>query len=192
MASHLNLLLANSPLPFLERTVLVTEGLSEPSSARLLRTKAVNFFDLEPEGRKAKVRIFEGLHQYADTPISGYYLDASGTVVLPAGEAAYQFCFLRTFSNSRLYVTREGDALLRIYQEQQLGGGSASAVARTDNMLDEISWHECLQRDIVGPVRGNALLHKPRSGRWTLIIQQIVGVVGSELVHRVVQRPLQY
>jgi len=192
MASHLNLLLSNSPLPFMERTVLVTEGLNEPSMARLLRTKTINFFDLEPDGRKANLRVFEGLHQYADTPIGGYYLDAGGTVVLPAGNTSCQFCFLRTFSNSRLYVAREGDSLLRIYQEQQLGGGSASAVGHTGNMLDEVSWCECLQRDVVGPVQANALLYKRQSEPWSLLVQQIVGVEGRELVHRVVQRPLQY
>ena len=192
MASHLNLLLSNSPLPFMERTVLVTEGLNEPSMARLLRTKRINFFDLEPDGRKANLRVFEGLHQYADTPIGGYYLDAGGTVVLPAGNTSCQFCFLRTFSNCRLYATREGESLIRLYQEQQLGGGSASGVAHTGDMLDEVSWSECLQRDIVGPLRATALLHKPPLERWSLLVQQIVGVEGRELVHRVVRRPLQY
>jgi hypothetical protein len=28
--------------------------------------------------------------------------------------------------------------------------------------------------------------------RWSLLVQQIVGVEGRELVHRVVRRPLQY
>ena len=192
MASQLNLLLANSPAPFLERTVLVMDGLSEPSAARLLRTKTVNFFDLEAEDRKAKIRVFAGLHQYTDTPLRGYYLDAGGTVVLPMHEAPCQFCFLRTFSNCRLYATREGESLIRLYQEQQLGGGSASAVAHTGDMLDEVSWSECLQRDIVGPLRATALLHKPPLERWSLLVQQIVGVEGRELVHRVVRRPLQY
>jgi hypothetical protein len=192
MASHLNLLLANSPAPFLERTVLVMDGLNEPSAARLLRTKTVNFFDLEAEGRKAKIRVFAGLRQYTDAPLHGYYLDAGGTAVLPMREDLCQFCFLRTFSNSRLYVAREGASLLRIYQEQLLGGGSASAVGHTGNMLDEISWCDCLQRDVVGPVQGNALLYKRQSEPWSLLVQQIVGVEGRELVHRVVHRPLQY
>jgi hypothetical protein len=192
MASYLNLLLANSPVPFLERTVLVMSGSDEPTSARLLRTKTVNFFDLESEGRKAKLRVLDGLHQYTDMPLRGYYLNAGGMVVLPMHDAPSQFCFLRTFSNSRLHVTREGDSLLRIYHEQQLGGGSASAVGHTDNMLDEISSRECLLPDVVGPVQGNALIYKPQAGRWSLLVQQIVGVEGRELVHRVVQRPLQY
>ena len=109
MASQLNLLLANSPAPFLERMVLVMDGLDEPLAARLLRTKTVNFFDLEAEGRKAKIRVFAGLHQYTDTPLHGYYLDAGGTAVLPMRQNLCQFCFLRTFSNSRLYVAREGE-----------------------------------------------------------------------------------
>ena len=192
MSERLNLLFRNAPQAFLNRVVLLTESVNEGDAARQLWAKSVNFFDFVPDGPKAQLRVLEGLHLYADTPITGYFLGRGGAVTLPTTDTAHVFCFLRSFLNVTLYVVREGESLIRVFNEEQMEDGPVSAmVAASGELLDRVHWKECVDQSVLSPIRASAVLWKPLGEPWTVITQQIVGVTGREFVYRTTARVLK-
>jgi hypothetical protein len=192
MSERLNLLFKAAPLAFLERVVFVTDTVGDQGAARQLWAKSVNFFDLHPDGPKAQLSVIDGLHLYSDAPLTGYFLAPGGSVTLPTTDGAHVFCFLRSFLNVTLYVVREGESLVRIFNQEQIEDGPVSAmVAAAGEELDRVHWKECVSTDVLSPIQANAVLWKPRGEPWTLIAQQLVGVKGREFVYRATARPLQ-
>lgn len=193
MASRLNVLFRNAPRQFLERTVVFTEALYEPECQAPLRTRGINFYDLEPMGPHARLTVLAGLHLYQDATISGYFLPAGGAVYLPATDGPHQFAFLTSFLNARLWVAREGPELIRLFHDESgVGDLPRSMLAPTEAMSDGISFSTCVQTHLPGTLQATALLYKPPGEVWRLLVQQIVGVPERELVFRVVERPLRY
>lgn len=192
MSERLNLLFRAAPLAFMERVVFVTDSVGEGDGARQLWAKSINFFDLAPDGPKAQLRVIDGLHLYADTPLTGYFLPPGGAVTLPTTDTAHAFCFLRSFVNVTLYVVREGESLIRVFNEQQIEDGPVSAmVAAAGEELDRVHWKQCVNAQVLSPIQASALLWKPVGEPWTIITQQIVGVKGREFVYRATRRPLK-
>jgi hypothetical protein len=191
MAHRLNAQFRSSPQAFLDRYVLRTETVSEQSGTRMLRAKTISFFDLQPRGKTVALRVVPGLHAYADAPISGYFLETGGIVTLPIVDSPHSICFLHFFEGVKLQVFAEGDALLRILHQQETAPGLAPRSASADGeLIYTLSSTECLKLDIPAEIRAAAILHKPVGEPWILLVQQSVGVSGSEFVYRTVRRPL--
>lgn len=192
MSERLNLLFKAAPLAFLQRVVFAPDAVADQGAARQLWAKSVNFFDLRPDGPKAQLGVIDALHLYSDAPLTGYFLAPGGSVTLPTTDGAHVFCFLRSFINVTLYIVREGDSLIRIFNQEQIEDGPVSAmVAAAGEELDRVHWKECVRTNVLSSVQASAVLWKPQREPWTLIVQQIVGVKGREFVYRATARPLQ-
>jgi len=192
MSDRLNLLFRAAPLTFLQRVVFVTDTVSDRGAARTLWAKSINFFDLTADGPKAQLGVIDDLHLYSDAPLTGYYLPSGGAVTLPTTDTAHAFCFLRSFLNVTLYVVREGESLIRVFNQEQIENGPVSAmVAEAGEELDRVHWKQCVSTNVLSPIQASALLWKPIGEPWTLVTQQIVGVKGREFVYRATARPLK-
>jgi hypothetical protein len=191
MADRLNAQFRSDPEAFLDRYVLRTEMVSEQGSARMLRTRTINFFDLQHSGKTVALRVLRGLHLYADAPLSGYFLETDGIVMLPVTDGPHPFCFLHFFEGVTLRVFSDGKSLLRILHQQETPAGLAPrSVVAGGEPIETIRSTECLTLDIPAGIRAAAVLHKPLGGPWTLLVQQSVGVSGKEFVYRTLSRPL--
>ena len=192
MSERLNLLFKAAPVAFMQRVVFVPETVTDQGAARQLWAKSVNFFDLRPDGPKAQLSVMDGLHLYSDAPLTGYFLAPGGSVTLPTTDGVHAFCFLRSFLNVTLYVVREGESLIRIFNQEQIEDGPVSAmVAAAGEELDRVHWKECVSTNVLSPLQANAVLWKPQGEPWTLITQQTVGVKGREFVYRANVRRLK-
>jgi hypothetical protein len=191
MANRLNAQFLASPLAFLDRYVLRTETVGKQTGARILRTRTINFFDLQHLGKNVALHVLEGLHRYADAPLSGYFLETDGIVMLPVSDGPHPFCFLHFFHGVTLRVFAEGEALVRILHQQETPAGVAPrSVAAGGEYIDTIRSTDCLTLDIPAEIRAAAVLYKPLGEPWALLVQQSAGVLGSEFVYRTFKRPL--
>lgn len=193
MASRLNQLFQVSPKAYLERTVLFTNDLASPESEVLTSNQLVHNVDIEPVSTRSRVRVLRALHEYSDMPMVSYLVPTSGSVFVPLRNPPHRLVFLPEFTCSRLLVRKNGDEWLELSCEQGLLGTMPSPERTPGSpFLDSFSYWEHATGNLVGHIRATAVLVKEGTEPWTVIMQQIVGSAGHELVRKTFSRALRY
>jgi hypothetical protein len=193
MASRLNLLFQTAPRQFLERTVLFTDELSSPTSLSLTRNRIAHHVDIQPLNERATARVLSGLHQYSDTPLTSYFVPPGVSILVPKDNPPYRFVFFPEFSSCRMLLRAEGEEWLRVECEQNMAGRMpAPENSPASPYLDSFAYWDHTTGDLVGRIRATAVLVKEQGQPWTILMQQIVGTPGFELVRRLEMRPLRY
>ena len=193
MASRLNLLFQSAPKQFLQRTVLFTDQLSSPESAGLTRHKQVHCIDIEPVGIRSSARVLLNVNAYADSPLTSYFVPASGFALVPGENPAHNYVFLPEFVGCRLLVKPEQNDWLRLELEQGLAGRMpAPESARGSRYTDSFAYWDYTHGHLVGRIRATAVLVKEAGVPWTIYMQQIVGTPGFEVVRELHWRKLRY
>jgi hypothetical protein len=188
MAARLNLLFQTAPGPFLEKTVIFTDELTSPAAAALARNRIVHHVDLQPVNTRATACLLAGLHLYQDSPLVSYLVPTAGSLLIPKEDPPQRFVFLPEFTCCRLLVKSQ-DAFLRIEYEQGLAGALPPAGAPYS---DSFGYWEHTAGELVGRIRATAVLVKEPGAPWTILMQQIVGTPGFEVVRRTLCRALRY
>jgi len=193
MASRLNLLFQVSPRQFLEKTVLFTDGLAAPESLALMRNRIAHHIDLQPRNERVRAQVLSGLHLYADSPLTSYFVPPQGFALIQKENPPQRFVFFPEFSGSRILISPSGTECLRVGYESGLTGKLPAPEARADSpYTDSFSFWEHTTGHLVGKIRSTAILFKEPTQPWTVIMQQIVGTPGLEVVRSVFSRPLRY
>jgi hypothetical protein len=88
-----------------------------------------------------------------------------------------------------LLISADGDNTLKLRIEENLSG----KVPPPDpaRYLDSFAYWDHTEGDLVGVIRGTALIYKAAGEPWKITMQQIVGTAGHELVRRTTTRPLK-
>jgi hypothetical protein len=181
MAGRLNLLFQTAPRQFMERTVLFVDSLTSDESMAQTRDRISQFIDLEAREVHARARILRGMHEYQDTPLVSYFLRPRMSLLIPREDPPHKFVFLPEFSRCRLLVSANGPDWLKLELEDNLAG----RVPRPDSKyLDSFAYWDHTYGDLVGVIRGTAILVKQPGEPWTVIMQQIVGTAGHEVVRQ--------
>jgi hypothetical protein len=188
MASRLNHLFQTSPLQFLARTVLFVDGLTAPESVSQMSHKLAHFIDFEPSGRHARARVFPAQHMYQDVPLVSYYVPFGGITSIPREDPPHRFIFLPEFTRCRLLISADGPDGLRLQLEENLNGPVPPPDAK---YLDSFAYWDQTTGHLVGVIRATAVLVKEAGQPWTILMQQIVGPAGHELVRQTFSRPLR-
>ncbi|HEX4231384.1 MAG TPA: hypothetical protein VHZ07_22125 [Bryobacteraceae bacterium] len=194
MASRLNIRFVSAPKQFLERTVLFSDGLLSPESTALTRNRLTQFFDFEPIKERAAVRVLAGQHLYSnDTHVTGYFVRPGSSTIVPKSDTPHPFVFLSEFTCCRLLVRKDGDDWLRLEMEENLVGRIPPAESGGDSrFIDSFAYWDYTGGDLVGRIRGTAVLVKEPGEPWTIYMQQIVGSTGFEQVRLLFSRQLRY
>jgi|GEM_PF-5437735 len=181
MASRLNHLFQIAPGAFLERIVLFMDGLNTPAATTRMRDKITHFIDLESAGRNARARVLAGHHLYQDAPMLSYFVPPTGFTLIPREDPPHQLVFLPEFTRCRLLISADGTDWLRLQLEENLN----SKVPPPDSKyLDSFAYWDQTGNDLIGVVRATAILVKQAGQPWTIIMQQIVGNAGHEVVRQ--------
>ena len=190
MASRLNHLFQNAPQQFLEHTVLFADGLTSPESTAQMRHRMTHCIDLEPTRHhlQARARVLAAQHLYQDTPLVSYFVALAGVTLIPREDPPHQFVFLPEFTRCRLLVSADGDNGLKLQLEQNLSGKMPPPDPK--RYLDAFAYWDHMEGELVGVIRGTAVLHKLAGQPWTITMQQIVGTAGHELVRQSTTREL--
>jgi hypothetical protein len=195
MASRLNHLFQTAPLQFMQHTVLFVDGLTTAESTGQMRNKIVHCIDLEPTGQHLQVRarVLNAQHLYQDTPLVSYFVPAGGAITLiPRENPPQRFVFLPEFARGRLLIGSDGDSSLRLQIEENLAGSVPPAESGPDSQyLDSFAYWDYTTGHLVGVIRGVAILFKQPAEPWSIIMQQIVGTPGHEVVRRTFTRSLK-
>lgn len=193
MASRLNLLFQTAPRQFLERTVLFTDELSSPASLSLTRNRIGHHLDIQPLNDRATTRVLSGLHQYSDAPLTSYFVPPGVSIPIPKDDPPYRFVFFPEFNSCRVLLRAEGEEWLRVECEQNVSGRvPAPEMAPGSPYLDSFAYWDHTAGDLVGRIRATAVLVKEQGQPWTILMQQIVGTPGLEVVRRLEMRALRY
>lgn len=154
-----------------------------------MRNKLAHFIDLERSGQHARARVFPAQHLYQDAPLLSYFASGSEPLLIPRENPPYRFVFFPDFSRCRLLITASGPDYLRLHVEENLAG----RVPRPDPSvyLDSFAYWDHTTGHLVGVIRGTAVLIKEPNQPWTLVMQQIVGTAGHELVRQTFRHPLK-
>ena len=189
MASRLNQLFQVSPGSYLEKTVLFTHDLGSPESEALTKSRLVHHLDIEPVNTRSKVRVLRSLHEYVDMPMVSYFVPLTGEVSIPINDPPHKLVFLPEFTGSRLLIRRNGDSWLSLSCERGLIGVTPPP---TSPYIDYFDYWEQTTGDLVGHIRATAVLVKEASQTWTVLMQQIVGTAGFEVVRKTFLKALRY
>jgi hypothetical protein len=189
MASRLNLLFQSAPRQFLERIVLFTDELSSPASLSVTRNRIAHHVDIQPVGERGSARILNGLHEYSDAPLTSYFVRPGIPTLIPKENPPHRFVFFPEFNGCRLLLRAEGETLLCLECEANLGGRMPAPVSP---YLDSFAYWDHTTGDLVGRIRATAVLVKEQDQPWTIFMQQIVGTPGFEVVRRLEARALRY
>lgn len=194
MASRLNIRFVSAPKQFLERTVVFSDGLLSAESIALTNNRLTHFFDLEPVTHRSLLRVLPGQQLYRnDTHISGYFARPGSSTLIPKADTPHPFVFLSEFTCCRLLVRRDGDDWLRLEMEDNLVGRIPPAESGGDSrFVDSFAYWDYTGGDLVGRIRGTAVLVKEPGVPWTIYMQQIVGTAGFEQVRLLFSRQLRY
>ena len=86
-------------------------------------------------------------------------------------------------------IGSDGPDLLRLQVEENLSG----VVPPPDptKYLDYVAYWDHIHGELVGVIRGTAILHKQPGEPWMITMQQIVGSAGHEVVRQSFSRPLK-
>lgn len=193
MASRLNLLFQTSPRTFLERTVLFTDELSSPASLSLMRNRIAHHLDIQPVNDRTTVRVLSGLHQYSDAPLTSYFAQPGVSIAIPKDNPPYRFVFFPEFNDCRVLVRADGEEWLRVECEQNVTGRLPAPEAEPGSpYLDSFAYWDHTSGDLVGRIRATVVLVKEQNQPWAILMQQIVGTPGFEVVRRLEMRALRY
>jgi hypothetical protein len=193
VASRLNLRFQAAPRQFLEKTVLFSDELTSPEATALMRHRIAHHIDIQPLSERSTARVLSGLHLYADSPLTAYFVPPGGSTLIAREEPPYRFVFFPEFNGSRVLVRPEGENWLRIDCEQNLVGRVPEPESTPDSpYCDSFAYWDHAGGDLVGRIRATAVLVKEAGHPWTVIMQQIVGTPGFEVVRRVFARRLRY
>ena len=194
MASRLNVRFISAPKQFLERTVVFSDQLISAESLALTNNRLTHFFDLEPVTNRAFLRVLPGQHLYSnDTYIKGYFLRPGTFTMIPKADTPHQFVFLSEFTCCRLLVRTTGEDWLRLELETNLVGRIPPAESAADSpFCDSFAYWDNTYGELVGRIRGTAVLVKEPNTPWTIYMQQIVGTEGFEQVRLLFSRQLRY
>jgi len=192
MASRLNQLFQAAPQSYLERTVLFTNDLGAFESQAIIANKLIHHVDLEPVNTRSRARLLPSLHQYSDMPMVSYVVPYAGVALVPKSGSPHTLVFLPEFTCCRLLV-QDDESWLRLSLEHDLRGVLPPPEAeRESRFCDSINYWEYVTDDLVGNVRGTAVLFKQPDRPWHFAMQQIVGATGAEVVRKVFSRDLRY
>jgi hypothetical protein len=192
MSSRLNLLFQTAPRQFLEKTVLFTDELTSPEATALMRNRLVHHLDLQPITTRATARVLSSLHLYSDMPLTSYFVPPSGSTLFPKYDPPYRFVFFPEFTGCRLLLRSEGD-WLRVDCEEHLAGSLPPAESEPDSpFMDSFAYWDYTHGNLVGHIRATAIIVKEEGEPWTVMMQQIVGTEGFEVVRSLFTRPLKY
>ena len=171
----------------MERTVIFVNQLDSPK----MRGKITHYIDLEPTGRHVQARALEGIHQYkADAPLVSYFVPGAQVALVKKDNPPHRFVFLPEFTNCRLTITADGTEYLRLQIEQGIHGAVPPPESHPNRqVLDCFSYWDYTKNDAIGVVRGTAVLFQQPGERWHVVMQQIVGIPGNELVRQIFMRP---
>ena len=189
MAQRLNLLFQTAPRQYLERTVLFTDQLGDPKTLAKMAHKMTQHVDIEPLQVRSSVRILQGLHEYQDTPLSSYVALSGTTTLIPKTDPPFRFVFLPEFTQCRLLVQPEENDWLKLHVESNLVGRTPPAGSP---YVDSFSYWDETGGLLVGRIRASAVLVKEPGEPWAILMQQIVGTAGHEVVRSFVSRTLRY
>ena len=193
MASRLNHLFQTATWQFLEKTVLFTDELSWPQSMALTRNRIIHYIDIQPLKERSTARVLPSLHCYTDRPLVSYFVPAAGFILIPKNDPPQRFVFLPEFTCSRLLISAEGDDWLKLQLEQGLAGPMPAPESQFDSRyVDSFAYWDHTTGELVGVIRGTAVLVKELDRPWSIIMQQIVGPAGFEVVRTTFSRPLRY
>jgi hypothetical protein len=186
MAERLNQLFQTAPDHYLERTVLLTDGLGTPESLEMIRSKGAHHVDLHSLKQRSYARLLTGLHHYRDMPLTSY-------IVIPGTPTLIRFVFCPEFACCRLLIQTEGTDWLKLSVEGGLAGPVSPPEDAPDSVyLDSFAYWDYTQGHLVGNIRATAVLVKDAGQPWTVLMQQIVGTAGFEVVRSLFSRPLRY
>lgn len=172
---------------------MFTNELSSPTSLSLMRNRIAHHLDIQPVNDRTTARVLAGLHQYSDTPLTSYFAQPGVSILIPKDNPPYRFVFFPEFNNCRLLLRAEGEEWLRIECEQNVGGRlPAPEAEHVSPYLDSFAYWDYTSGDLVGRIRATAVLVKEQKQPWTILMQQIVGTPGFELVRRLETRALRY
>jgi hypothetical protein len=158
-----------------------------------MRNKIAHHLDIQPLNDRATTRVLSGLHQYSDTPLTSYFAFPGVSILIPKQNPPHRFVFFPEFNNSRLLLRAEGNDWLRVECEQNVGGRQpAPEAAPNSPYLDSFAYWDHTSGDLVGRIRATAVLIKEQDQPWTILMQQIVGTPGFEVVRRLEMRALRY
>jgi hypothetical protein len=174
VSANLNLRFLSDPHGFLRQLVLATGGMGAAEVAVLSRPQP-HWFDLEPAGFSAALRLMSSPAQYTDQRLEAHWLPRNGALALPPARARLAVVFMPEVTGHTLLVEQLPDGWLRIHLHADAG------VPRHVDMVD----HARVVRRIrpadlglTGPLgRGRAggiLLHRP-ADRWVFLLQAFSG-----------------
>jgi len=192
MSSRLNQLFQVAPASYLERTVLFTDSLSSHETLALTANRLVHHVDIEPINTRSRVRVLTALHQYSDVPMVSYVVPLVGFALVPKSDPPHDLVFLPEFTCCRLLVRSDGD-WLRLSVDRDLHRMLPPPEAEADSpFCDSVNYWEFIAGDLVGSIRGTAVLAKEPDKQWRFLMQQIVGAAGHEVVRSTFSRDLRY
>ena len=192
MSSRLNQLFQVAPASYLERTVLFTDSLSSRESLALTANRLVHHVDIEPINTRSRVRVLTALHQYADVPMVSYVVPLVGFALVPKNHPPHDIVFLPEFTCCRLLV-RSDEEWLHISIDRDLHRMLPPPEAEPDSQFcDSVNYWEFITDNLVGSIRGTAVLVKEPDKPWRFVMQQIVGAAGHEVVRTTFSRDLRY
>jgi hypothetical protein len=193
MASRLNLLFQTAPKQFLEKTVLLSDELTSAEAQELMRNRIAHYIDIQPLQERTTARVLAGLHLYSDTPLRSYFVSPGRVTIIQKNDPPYRFVFLPEFNHCRLLIRAEGDEWLRLECEEGLAGPVLPRELEKDSpYLDSFAYWDYTRGELVGRIRATAVLVKEQNQPWTVLMQQIVGTPGHEVVRSVFSRTLRY
>ncbi len=194
MASRLNQLFQINPASYLERTVLLSNDLLSPESQDIMANRLIHHVDIEPVNTRSRARLLPNLHQYfqlSDVPMVSYVVPIEGTAQISKTDPQNDLVFIPEFTCCRLLV-QDDEGLLRLSVDRGLLSMSPPPEQEHSKYCDSINYFEYLTDDLVGSIRGTAVLFKQPDTRWRFAMQLIVGSAGHEVVHTVFSRDLRY
>ncbi len=195
MANRLNQLFQINPETYLERTVLFSNGLLSPDSQAIMANRLFHHVDIEPVNTRSRARLLPNLHQYfqlGDVPMVSYVVPTEGVALISKNDAQNDLVFIPEFTCCRLLV-EDDEGLLRLSVDRGLVAMSTPPEQERDSRYcDSINYWEYATDDLVGVIRGTAILFKLPDQPWRFAMQQIVGATGHEVVRTVFSRDLRY
>lgn len=195
MASRLNQLFLIAPESYLQRTVLFSHDLGTPESFGKMANKLLHHVDIDPLNIRSRARLLNSIHEYfqhSDVPMISYVVPLEGIALVPKEPSPHPLVFLPEFTCCRLLVQDDGDWLRLSLNREMIQMETPPETEPGSRFCDSINYWEFVEDDLVGIIRGTAVLFKEPQQPWRFAMQQIVGPPGAEVVRKVFARDLRY
>lgn len=155
-----------------------------------MRNRLSHHLDIQPIQKRSTVRVLGGAHEYTDTPLITYFVAPGGFALIQREDPPHRFAFVPEFVGCRILVRPEGNDWLRVECEENLVGSVPPA--RYPYSDSFAYWDQTKSEELVGRIRATAVLVKETDRPWTVLMQQIVGPAGNEVVRQVFGKVLRY